>query len=72
MYGEMVRDREAWHAAVLGVGGGASRKESDMTWQLKNTNNNIWEDQERGFTEIIPGTSLVAQWLRLHAAGGTG
>ena len=32
----------------------------------------VWEDQEPERIEIIPGTSLVAQWLRLHAAGGTG
>ena len=69
MYGDMVRDKEAWHAAVHGVGGGASWRESDMTWQLKNTNSNVWEDQEPGLNEIIPGTSLMAQWLRLHAAG---
>ena len=31
---EMVSDREAWHAAVLG-----GYKESDMTGQLNNSNN---------------------------------
>ena len=31
---EMVRDREAWHAAVSPWG----RKESDMTWWLNNNN----------------------------------
>ena len=31
---EMVRDREAWHAAVHGI------SESDMTWHLNNNNNN--------------------------------
>ena len=32
---EMVKDREAWHAAVYG-----GCKESDMTEQLNNNNNN--------------------------------
>ena len=31
---EMVKDREAWYAAVHGI-----MKRSDMTWQLFNTNN---------------------------------
>ena len=31
---DMVRGREAWHAAVHGVA------ESDATWQLNNNNNN--------------------------------
>ena len=30
---EMVRDREAWHAAVHGV------EKSDMTWRMNNNNN---------------------------------
>ena len=33
---EMVRDREAWHAAARGV------TESDMAWQLNNNDNNIF------------------------------
>ena len=33
---EMVKDREAWHAAVYG-----GCKESDMTEQLNNNNNEV-------------------------------
>ena len=32
---EMVRDREAWHAAVHGV------EKSDMTWRMNNNNTDI-------------------------------
>ena len=32
---EIVKDREAWHAAVHGVG----HKELNMTWPLNNSNN---------------------------------
>ena len=37
---EMVSDREAWHVAVLG-----GYKESDMTGQLNNNNNNLDNQQ---------------------------
>ena len=46
---EMVKDREAWHAAVYG-----GCKESDMTEQLNWTEFQVTREETQPYTYIVP------------------
>ena len=53
---EMVRDREAWCAAVHG-----GRKESDMTGRLKSNDNQVYIES----SEKAGSYKTTKAWLRL-------
>ena len=62
---EMVRDREAWRAAVPGGG-----KESDMTRQLNsNDNNSDTENPGQGRLEGVPEATKQSGWQTGRAEG---